>query len=344
MKKRNGVESIRFCGVGENLEYADEELQRSEPQFKMLKIKRDKWLLNQRILNQLVKELLSGNFYFPRLTTVIYDASALLREDDAVRFMVFLRRNPGIRNIIVEGDNTRPFGKWTFSRLPNDLACGFRFLERARVYGPLLPLLLGFSFSPNKCSGELGPLIRPDNMPDTLPLKRVHLWWPQRTVHVVRGHSSDNSGPLSVELDLLDLVKALSSVCRSTLEVLVVKVDDQLIDEDLIGLISSRFSNLRELEFGPSRSNPLARLPNPTALRRIAETLSGLKHLTRFGYRILSHDSEERLQHADVLEHGEHWNDIASHFAQHCPCLQFITLYSLTWRAAVLPFQKTCWG
>ena len=196
---------------------------------------------------------------------MIYDANALLREDDVVCFMTFLRRNPGIRNIIVEGDNTRAFNRWTFSRLPSDLTCRFGFLERARVYGPLLPLLLGFSFSPNKRSGEHGPLVRPDNMPDTLPLKRVHLWWPQRTVHVVRANSGDNPAPLSVELDVLDLIKALSSICGSTLEVLVVKVDDQLIDEDLIGLISSRFTNLRELEFGPSRSNPLARLPNPVS-------------------------------------------------------------------------------
>jgi hypothetical protein len=208
---------------------------------------------------------------------LFYDANALLTEPDAERFLTFLRRHPRIRNVIVNGDHTRPFNKLTFSRAPDDLTSRFAYLERVVIYGPLLPLLLGFSFATCQASqgpNEFGPLIRESSLRDILPLKRVHLWWPQRVVRVVDINEDEGTAEnqVTVDLDLLDVMNALSSVCRFTLEDLSIAVDDSEVDKDLIELVSTRFPNLRVLSLGPARSNSVMRVRNQ--VRMVSSWLS----------------------------------------------------------------------
>ena len=227
----------------------------------------------QPIFNDLVNTILSGNFEFTRLETLQYDANALSTENDAERFLAFLRRHPRIRNVIVDGDGTRSFNELTFSRMPSDLTSRFSNLERIAIYGPLLPLLLGFSFSTCQAPGELGPLVRESSLRDTLPLKRVHLWWPQRVVRVVDTDNGDGAAlNEAVDLDLLDVMNALSSVCTFTLEVLSIGIDDDRVDGDLIEMVSNRFPNLRLLSLGPAHSDPTTRL-----LNQVSFTLSKIR-------------------------------------------------------------------
>lgn len=237
-----------------------------EPYSTQLKKQRSEWIKTQPIFNELANTILSGNFEFSRLETLYYDANALLTESDAQRFLAFLYRHPGVRNVIVDGDSTRSFNKLTFSRMPSDLTSRFSHLERVVIYGPLLPLLLGFSFSACKACpapSEFGPLVRESSLRDTLPLKRVQLWWPQRIVRVVDIDTGDGDGSDEVvNLDLLDVMNALSSVCRFTLEVLSIATDDDQMDGDLIEIVSDRFPNLRILSLGPARSDPATRLRN----------------------------------------------------------------------------------
>ena len=133
-----------------------------------------------------------------------------------------------------------------------------------------MPLLLGFAFTTCQAcptSGELGPLVRECSLRDTLPLKRVHLWWPQRVVRVVDMDKGDSTAlSEAVDLDLLDVMNALSSVCRLTLEALSIGVDDDRMDGELIEIVSNRFPNLRLLSLGPAHSDPTTRLRNQVSL------------------------------------------------------------------------------
>lgn len=239
----------------------DQDITVPEPYSIHIKKQRSEWIKTQPIFSDLANALLSSNFEFPRLETLFYDANALLTESDAERFLAFLRRHPKIRNVIVTGDHTRSFNKLTFSRAPGDLTSRFAYLERVVIYGPLLPLLLGFSFSTCREPNEFGPLIRESSLRDVLPLKRVHLWWPQRVVRVVDINEDDG-----VDLDLLDVLNALSSVCKFTLEDLSIAVDDSQVDKDLIELVSTRFPNLRVLSLGPARSNSVMHVQNQVSM------------------------------------------------------------------------------
>ncbi|KAF8723906.1 hypothetical protein AX14_009040 [Amanita brunnescens Koide BX004] len=266
-KKRQGVETLILHGIGVlTVRIDDPGIMVPEPYSTQLKKQRSEWIKTQPIFNELANTILSGNFEFSRLETLYYDANALLTESDAQRFLAFLYRHPGVRNVIVDGDSTRSFNKLTFSRMPSDLTSRFSHLERVVIYGPLLPLLLGFSFSACKAClapSEFGPLVRESSLRDTLPLKRVQLWWPQRIVRVVDIDTGDGDGSDEVvNLDLLDVMNALSSVCRFTLEVLSIATDDDQMDGDLIEIVSDRFPNLRILSLGPARSDPATRLRN----------------------------------------------------------------------------------
>ena len=248
----------------------DPEIMVPEPYNTQFRKQRSEWIRTQPIFNDLANAILSENFEFTRLETLQYDANALSTERDAERFLAFLRRHPWIRNVIVDGDGTRSFNKLTFSRMPSDLTSRFSNLERIAIYGPLLPLLLGFAFTTCQAcptSGELGPLVRECSLRDTLPLKRVHLWWPQRVVRVVDMDKGDSTAlSEAVDLDLLDVMNALSSVCRLTLEALSIGVDDDRMDGDLIEMVSNRFPNLRLLSLGPAHSDPTTRLRNQVSL------------------------------------------------------------------------------
>ena len=231
-----------------------------EPYNAEIKKKRTKWIGTQPTFNSLVSTLLSGKIEVTRLETLCFDANALLNESDAWQFLSFVRCHPGIKNIVVCGNNTGPFNKLTFTRMPCDLVCRLAYLKCAVIYGPVLPLLLGFSFSSDKTSScEFSGLARDSWAHDTIPLNKVHFWWPQRVVRIVQ---SDDKG--DVDLDLLDVVKALSSVCKSTLELLSIAVDDDEdhLDRELVEVISTSFPNLRELELGPARAGAMSRSPD----------------------------------------------------------------------------------
>ncbi|KAK2459723.1 hypothetical protein APHAL10511_008257 [Amanita phalloides] len=330
-RKRQGVETLVFHGIGVlDVRIDDQEIMVPEPYSTQIKKRRSEWIKTQPIFSDLANATLSGNFEFIRLETLHYDGNALLNEHDAERLLNFLGRHPEIKNVIVNGDNTRPFNKLVFSRLPNDLSCRLTRLERAVIYGPLLPLLLGFSFSPSQTSDGYGPLVRKGSLQDTLPLKRVHLWWPQRVVRIVDVDEGDEAIPsrVTVDLDLFHVMNALSSVCRLTLEVLHIATDDEQMDEDLMNIVCGQFPNLRELSLGPAHSDPMGRLHNQTFLRRMAEKLGKLKHLERFLYSNVSEDVEtSRL--GNVLEQ---WDETLRCFADRCPALNYMQLYLLTWR------------
>ncbi|KAF8334513.1 hypothetical protein F5887DRAFT_990947 [Amanita rubescens] len=332
-RKRQGVEMLTFRGIGVlTVRIDDQEITVPEPYSILIKKQRSEWIKTQPIFTDLANALLSSNFEFPRLETLFYDANALLTESDAERFLAFLRRHPRIRNVIVNGDHTRSFNKLTFSRAPDDFTSRFAHLERVVIYGPLLPLLLGFSFSTCQAfqgPNEFGPLIRESSLRDALPLKRVHLWWPQRVVRVVE---DDGTAPnqVTVDLDLLDVMNALSSVCRFTLEDLSIAVDDSQVDKDLIELVSTRFPNLRVLSLGPARSNSVMRVRSQTFVRQMAEMLSKLKNLQHLVYSNTVEDSGEADR--SLMDDGDQWSETVKHFEEHCPSLRFMQLYSLSWR------------
>ncbi|KAF8630602.1 hypothetical protein AX15_002829 [Amanita polypyramis BW_CC] len=326
-KKCRGVESFILHGIGTvTLLSQDPEVTMPEPYNTEIKKKRSEWIRLQPTFNTLVSTLLSGKLNFTRLESLWFDANAVLNEGDAVLFFSFVRRHPGIRNVVVSGSNTGASNKLTFTHIPCKLVCCLANLECAIIYGPVLPLLLGFSFSSDGKSREFGGLVRHPSAPDTLPLKQIKLWWSQRVVRIVQIDDRDG-----VDLDLLDVMKALSSVCKSTLEILSIGVDDDL-DRELIDVIYNDFPNLRELKLGPARSDVMSRLPNHDFLRLMAEKLGKLKCLERFVYSHVYQDSEEAIQHADVLKTNEQWEETLRHFADHCPTLNYIKLYSLMWR------------
>ncbi|KAF8630843.1 hypothetical protein AX17_005202 [Amanita inopinata Kibby_2008] len=339
-RKRQGVEVLTVRGLGMlDVRVDDPNLVYPEPYDTQIKQERREWTETQPIFNQLVNALLSGDHHFPRLKDLYFDTNGLTNEVDTECFLTFLKRHPEIRNVIVEGDNTKLFNTFAFSRLPSPLVCDFTRLERVVVYGPLLPLLLGFTFSSTVKSGEFGPLLRVNPKCDSVPLMRVHLCWPQRVVRVVHAIGGDGGAQIEVDLDLVDVLKALASVCKDTLQVLIIGLDDNDMDGDVIDLVTNYFPNLRELQLGPDIGRRIASQARCISLnaflRRMAEKLERLPFLEQFVYSSLNVDSDEAIRFAHVLEDKKQWQETSRHFAHHSKSLKYMKLYSLTWRRCI---------
>ena len=189
---------------------------------------------------KMANNFLFGDFDFPRLQTLFFDVKGLATEVDAHRFLEFLRRHPQIRNVIVEGYPHRMF---TFLQTPR--AVDLRHLRRLSIYGPFLPLLIGYPFAPVPSAGGREPLAT-RNVDHSLPLKRVHIWWPhQPKVPVCHVGYPLDLGPIHV-------LKALASVCRDTLRSLQIDLAVPHLDEELVEFVTDNFPNLHELNIYPT--------------------------------------------------------------------------------------------
>ena len=212
-----------------------------EPYLTEFREERVKWNRTQPVFIELVNDLLCGDYVFPRLQSLFYDTRGLITEKDTHHFLDFLRRNLHIRNVLVEGRPHKMFNKFIFMQNPSPV--DFTHLQRVSIYGPFLPLLLGFSFASGQAAGD-NRLLTIRNPGKTLPLTQIQLWWPQRTVHV-----SNAQGP--VNLYLVDVLRALSSVSGETLQSLHLEIGNACLDAGDIDVIVDSFPNLSELNLCP---------------------------------------------------------------------------------------------
>jgi hypothetical protein len=200
---------------------------------------RVEWNRLQPVFLRKVENFLFGNLDFPRLETLFFDMGGLTTEIDAHRFLAFLKRHPRIQNVIVEGYPQKTF---TFLRTP--WAVDLSRLRRLSIYGPLLPLLIGYPFALATSAGKDEPLAA-RIVDHKLPLTRVHIWWPhQRRVHACHvGYA--------VEIDPIHVLKALVSVSKDTLRSLQIDLAAPELDVELIEFVTDNFPNLRELNICP---------------------------------------------------------------------------------------------
>lgn len=200
---------------------------------------RMEWNRLQPMFLKKVENFLFGNFDFPRLHTLFFDMGGLTSEVDTHRFLAFLKRHPHIQNVIVEGYPQKTF---TFLRTP--WAVDLSRLRRLSIYGPLLPLLIGYPFTVATSAGKDEPLAA-RIVDHKLPLTRVHIWWPhQRGVHACHvGYA--------VELYPIHVLKALASVSKDTLRSLQIDLAAPQLDVELIEFATDNFPNLQELNICP---------------------------------------------------------------------------------------------
>ncbi|PFH53335.1 hypothetical protein AMATHDRAFT_55216 [Amanita thiersii Skay4041] len=272
--------------------------------------------------SHLVDEMLTCGWKFPRLHTVHYHSSVLSTRHQMEHFLTFLGRHRDIHNVLVDqikfGDSFELPRKFTPLHLAN--------LRRVEIYGPVLPLLLGFSLQAHATSDQLGhhfgPLIRACTERETVPLELVHIWWPSQEVFV----SLDSDGESSVVLKITDVLKALSSVCGSTLQVLTINSADKDVDENVVEIASSGFPKLQEFEIRPgSLSDEQAHRVHHDYVKmgRIARSLKKLRKLEIFMYR-----SNREGQNMD--REDENWQEPLEQFAGH-ESLNFLQLHNHTW-------------
>ena len=206
-----------------------------EPFLTEFRKERMEWNKLQPVFLRKVESFLFGNFDFPRLQTFFFDVGGLTTEVDAHRFLAFLKRHPHIQNVIVEGYPQKTF---TFLRTPR--AVDLNRLRRLSIYGPLLPLLIGYPFALAPSAGKHEPLAA-RTVDHKLPLTRVHIWWPhQRMVHACHVGNA-------VELDPIHVLKALARVSKDALRSLQIDLAAPQLDVELIEFVTVNFPNLREL-------------------------------------------------------------------------------------------------
>jgi hypothetical protein len=211
-----------------------------EPFLTEFRKERMEWNSLQPTFLRMAHNFLFGDFDFPRLQTLFFDVRGLATEVDAHRFLEFLRRHPQIRNVIVEG---YPHKMFTFLQTPR--AVDLHHLRRLSIYGPFLPLLIGYPFVHAPSAGGREPLAA-RNVDHRLPLTRVHIWWPhQHRVPVCHVGYPVDLGPIHV-------LKALASVCKDTLRSLQIDVAVPHLDEELVEFVTDNFPNLHELNIYPT--------------------------------------------------------------------------------------------
>ncbi|KAF8630903.1 hypothetical protein AX17_005261 [Amanita inopinata Kibby_2008] len=195
------------------------------------------WMRLQPVFLSLSHGLLSGAFQFPRLKIVEYDGADLVDQRSLEGLLAFFRRHQSIKALKLSGHISAKL-----IRSCGPKPCHFPFLQALDVYGPFIPLLLGYTFKHNPANPEkanLGPLFKVFPHRVESPIRDVKIAWPDTVVKVL-------SDP-PVDLRLEHVLEALASACKKTLRSLVIELPDGTMDITVIECISRLFPNLTKL-------------------------------------------------------------------------------------------------
>ncbi|KAF8630826.1 hypothetical protein AX17_005185 [Amanita inopinata Kibby_2008] len=283
---------------------------------------------------QCLHYLLTRGHIFPSLTEFVFDwamfaNSAIARTGEESIFQFISRHHESLLSIVGAGEftDTNESNVLRFPYPPGPyLMTALRSVE---TYGILLPHMLGIRYV--KPLTDIDPVwVKTQHHPGVLPLSTVKIWWLLDCVHM-----TDDTTREDIMISILDVLEALSSVCKNTLSTLEIELEEDQLDLEIFEAVAKDFPNLRKLSLNVMRQRPIRDqiFIEDYMLCKTAEFLGKLKHLERFEYMKVELPLGDEPTANETIRYQEEpksqWERVKDSFVQHCPQLKSIVYYAL---------------